>query len=140
MAGNIRLKVIERKKEFLRLFREEISIAATCRRMNITKNCNFHWCHRDPEFVRAMTRAREDVADNLAAESLRRAYTGILEDVYYRGSVIGQKRRYSDRMLIFLLKWLLPEKYGNGSRAESPDAEPPIILNFVPAEEFRGFD
>lgn len=50
-------------------------------------------------------------ADALEDEARRRAM-GVAEDVYDgKGNVVGTRMRYSDLLLMFLLKGLKPEKY-----------------------------
>jgi hypothetical protein len=109
--GNTSLKVIGAKKEYIRLFREEYSITKTCRRMNISRRRYYHWIEDDPEFAREVDMAREEIIETLEAEAVRRAYTGIEREIYYRDGVIGREREYSDALLILLLKGLRPEKY-----------------------------
>lgn len=60
--------------------------------------------HRDnePDFAVAWEEAVEQAADGLELEARRRAVKGVME---------GKSRRYSDTLLIFLLKGARPEKY-----------------------------
>ena len=66
----------------------------------------------DREFQAALERAREMAADILEAEAHRRAVEGWVEPVgWYKGKAGGTVRRYSDVLLIFTLKGLLPDRY-----------------------------
>lgn len=47
----------------------------------------------------------------LEDEAVRRARDGVDEGIYYQGDVVGHVRKYSDTLLIFLLKAHKPEKY-----------------------------
>jgi hypothetical protein len=132
--GNTRLNVIELKKEFLRLFREEFTITNTCKRMNISRRLYYYWCKADPEFVRAMDLAREDVADTLEAEALRRVYEGIEEDIYFQNTLVGKKREYSDTLLILLLRGMRRWKY-RGYPGFKPDTGDNFIINIIPPKE-----
>ena len=59
-----------------------------------------------------MERARIMAGDILEAEAHRRAVEGVEEPVgWYRGKPGGTVRRYSDNLLMFLLKGVLPERY-----------------------------
>ena len=50
--------------------------------------------------------------DILEAEAHRRAVEGVEEPVgWYKGQAGGTVRRYSDVLLMFLLKGVLPERY-----------------------------
>ena len=47
----------------------------------------------------------------LEAEVIRRGAHGIDEPVFYQGKVVGQIRKYSDNLLMFMLKGLRPAKF-----------------------------
>ena len=72
---------------------------------------------RDTQFAQAWDDAMDMAADELEIEARRRAVTGVEEPVF--GSLggntgsgeIGTIRKYSDTLLIFLLKGARPSKY-----------------------------
>ena len=49
--------------------------------------------------------------EDMEQEARRRAVYGVLVPIYWQGDVIGTERRYSDALLMFLLKAERPEKY-----------------------------
>ena len=55
--------------------------------------------------------AIEEARELLEAEARRRAAIGVDEPVFYKGQVVGQIRKYSDNLLMFLLKAHWPEKF-----------------------------
>ena len=55
--------------------------------------------------------ALEEARELLEAEARRRAAIGIDEPVFYKGEVVGHIRKYSDNLLMFLLKAHWPEKF-----------------------------
>ena len=68
--------------------------------------------HCDEAFLSAEAMAKEMAADRLEEEAWRRAVEGVEEPVgFYRGKAGAWVKRYSDTLLIFLLKGLRPEKY-----------------------------
>ena len=69
-------------------------------------------------FRRQWDDAIEDATDALELEARRRAFSGVEEPVYYKGQVVGGVRKYSDVLLIFLLKAHRPEKYRENVRVE----------------------
>lgn len=69
-----------------------------------------HW-KDEPGFVAAMEKATEEAADRLESEARRRAEEGVDEPVFYKGEVCGTVRKYSDTLLIFLLKGVRPGKF-----------------------------
>lgn len=67
----------------------------------------------DAEYQRLFEKiAKPLAAHHLEAEAVRRAHEGVLEPVgWYKGEPGGYIRRYSDVLLIFLLKGAFPDKY-----------------------------
>ena len=58
----------------------------------------------------------------LEAEAHRRAFIGIDKPVYYKGEVVGSITKYSDRLLMFLLKAHDPQMFGDGGKVKRPGA------------------
>ena len=76
------------------------------------RSSHYRWREKDSEYREAFDQAKEDATDVLEAEAHRRAVEGVEESVgWYKGVPGGTVRRYSDVLLIFLLKALRPEKY-----------------------------
>lgn len=83
--------------------------------------------------------AKEQAADLLEDEAVRRANEGVLEPVFYQGEQCGSIRRYPDGLMQFLLRGAKPEKY-NRERVEhsGPDGGPveqSITVTFVKASD-----
>ncbi len=86
----------------------------------------------DPEYAAAFTEAQEEAADRLEEEARRRAVEGVDEPVFYKGKKCGAIRRYSDSLLIFLLKGVRPEKFKERSSTElSGPQGGDIVVTFV---------
>jgi hypothetical protein len=66
---------------------------------------------RDKEFAKRLEEARTAGVESLEDEARRRAHDGWEEPVYQKGEHVGVIRKYSDTLLIFLLKGAKPEKY-----------------------------
>lgn len=79
--------------------------------VGISRRTHSRWADADPDYARAFADAREDVADTLETEAIRRATVGVEEPVFYKGELVGHVRKFSDTLLIFLLNGLRPEKY-----------------------------
>jgi hypothetical protein len=88
---------------------------------NVTKACElagignrtriYEWQQADDTFAHQMAEARVQAIELLEAEARRRAYDGWAEPVYQRGVQVGTVTRYSDNLMMFLLKGLAPETY-----------------------------
>ena len=69
-------------------------------------------------FAKAWDEALEHATDLMEIEARRRALDGVEEPVYYKGEIVGGVRKYSDLLLIFMLKAHRPEKYRENLRVE----------------------
>jgi hypothetical protein len=98
---------------FLDLLSEGMSVTAACERADIPRRSVYNRRRADQAFRERWDEALDMAADTLEAEADRRGRDGWSEDVYYRGQVVGTRQRYSDRMLIFRLRALKPDMYGD---------------------------
>jgi len=105
---------------FLQTLRETGNISAAELRADKSRASVYRARERDEEFAAAWDDALEEAADWLELEALRRAIDGIEEGRYFRGEMIGTITKYSDSLLMFLLKARRPQLYG-GLRQAPPD-------------------
>lgn len=101
-----------RQAAFLHAFRVMPIFTRAARAACIGRRRHYHWMEKDPEYRTIFTQLRMEVHDELQDEAVRRAKDGWLEPVFHQGIQVGTRRRYSDRLLMFLLQALRPEKYG----------------------------
>jgi hypothetical protein len=101
----------DKEELFLSLLSEGVSVCEACTRAGMPRRSVYARRRDDKAFAALWDEALSMAADTLEAEADRRGRDGWSEDVYYRGQVVGQRRRYSDRMLIFRLRALRPEFY-----------------------------
>lgn len=73
---------------------------------------HYKWIARNAAYWQAFADVQEDVTWTLQDAAVERAMDGWEEPVLYRGRVCGTIRHYSDRLLLFLLKAWMPEKWG----------------------------
>ena len=78
----------------------------------------------------------ENAADLLEEEARRRAHDGVDEPVWFQGVQCGTVRKYSDTLLIFLLKGAKPDKYRERSSVvvEDPVKALAKLLGVQPEE------
>ena len=87
----------------------------------------------DAEFQKALGLAKEMACVVLEDEATRRAVEGVERPVgWYKGKPGGVVREYSDTLLMFLLKVLLPDKYRE--RVDARGSIATIDLNKLPDE------
>lgn len=72
----------------------------------------------DPAFAAAWDEALVIATEALELEARRRAEKGVLEPIFYQGVKVGTVRRYSDSLLMFLLKAHRPAVYRENIRQE----------------------
>lgn len=72
----------------------------------------------NPEFAKAWLEREDRGVDVLESEAIRRAVCGYIHETVMRDGTVVQTTRYSDPLLIFLLKAKRPEKYRELVRTE----------------------
>jgi hypothetical protein len=92
-------------------------VAAACSTAGVDRTTHYYWMNHDPVYVAAFAEAKEQVADVLEAEATRRAL-GWEETQYRPDGTPYTVRRYSDTLLIFLLKGARPEKYKDSAQTQ----------------------
>lgn len=107
-----------RRQRFLRLLAELGTVTAAAAGAGISRDTAYRWKAEEPEFAAAWADAEEQAADDMEAEARRRAMAGVNEPVYQGGKKVGAVRRFSDTLLIFLLKGARPEKFRERVSAE----------------------
>lgn len=96
---------------FLAAYAQTGNITAAAKAAGIARQSHYDWLAADPEYAKRFADAHEEAIERLEAEARRRASVGVEEPVYYKGKQIGAVRRYSDTLLIFLLKAARPSVY-----------------------------
>jgi hypothetical protein len=101
-----------KKRAFLAAYRETGNVRLACTAAQIGRSSHYRWHAEDHDYEVAFEQAKKDAVDVLEAEARRRAVEGWEEPVgWYKGQPGGTVRRYSDTLLIFLLKGAAPQKY-----------------------------
>lgn len=92
------------------------NVGDACRAGGVGRSTAYEWRHRSKAFSAAWDSALDEAADVLEAEVRRRGVTGVLQPVFHKGEIVGRVRKYSDVLLIFLLKSVKPERYDDAVR------------------------
>ena len=109
---------------FLHALRASGNVSAAARAAGTCRSRCYEARRRDPGFAAAWADALEEAVDRLEMEAFRRAVEGVGEDRFFRGDVVGHVTRYSDRLLMFLLKARRPATFGAArDRPASDDQE-----------------
>lgn len=112
------IRTPEKREAFLSALADCGNVADAARQAGIARNALYLWKRDDSAFAAEWEAALIAGGENLEEEAIRRARDGWDEPVWYKGEQVGTMRRYSDTLLIFLLKGLMPQKYGDRHRVE----------------------
>ena len=105
---------------FLHALRATGNVSAAARSAGTCRSRCYEVRRRDAAFAAAWADALEEAADRLEMEAFRRAVEGVGEDRFFRGDLVGRVTRYSDRLLMFLLKARRPSTFGAARDRPSP--------------------
>ena len=130
-----------KKRAFLAALAHTGNITEAADIAHIARSAHYQWLEADPVYAAAYEDAMEQAAQRLEAEARRRAVDGVEEPVFYQGKQCGVIKRYSDALLMFLLKGALPEKYKERTSTELTGAGgKPLTVAFVSPGEGEGED
>ncbi len=108
---------------FLEALHNGASISSAAKSAAYGRTSIYQWRKDNPDFAFAWDEAVDCGTDLLEDEALRRAKDGVDEPRFYEGKVCGYVRRYSDTLIIFLLKARRPEKYRDRLVAQHQGAD-----------------
>jgi hypothetical protein len=115
---------LDAQSRFLAVFARTGVVAIVCRAAAISSAQIDHWLETDVAFQERYHEAREEATDWIIHEVWQRAVEGWDEPLRYRGHPATDAhgdpvllRRYSDRLLLALCRWRLPEWQQGGRDA-----------------------
>lgn len=113
----------ERQCAFIEALADTGSVAAACKAVNMSTN-GAYYLRRQPgadEFREAWQKALDLGVQRIEDVAMDRALNGVEEPLYSYGKLIGTRKRYNDRLLMFMLRNRSPERFAEG-RAKSLNA------------------
>jgi hypothetical protein len=141
-----RRRGLPKKGAFLAAYVRTASITKAARAARIERALHYRWLVDDPEYPAQFAAAQREAAQILEDEAIRRANEGVLEPLTYKGrfqyktrpkrgadgAIVHEGgrpvleeygaplaiRKYSDGMMMFLLRGFLPAKYRENSSVE----------------------
>ena len=120
-------RTLKKEERFLTLLRETGgNVSKACETAQIARQRVYEWRKSDAKFASKWDEAVEAGVEDLEEEARRRAFRGVDEPVFYKGEECGLIRKYSDTLLIFLLKGNKPEKYRENINISIPDLDAAI--------------
>ena len=108
---------VERQRAFIAALAELGSVKSACQRINLATTGAYH-LRRQPgadSFRAAWEAALASGVQRLADIAIDRAIEGTSVPVFYHGEQVGERRRYNDRLLMFIMKHHMPGRYGTAA-------------------------
>ncbi len=100
-----------KKRAFLEAYKLCATVTHAAITAKISRCTHYDWLEKDKAYVEAFKEATIAATDTLIEEARRRAIQGVSDPVYHGGKQVGSIQKYSDTLLIFLMKGAMPEKY-----------------------------
>jgi len=99
------------RERFLRWYAQSGNVTYAAKRAGVPRNTIYEWQEASDQFAAAFREADLKATEVLEREAWRRANEGVAEPVYQHGKLVGTIQRYSDNLLMFLLRARAPERY-----------------------------
>ena len=135
MANHLKFDAAKKTLFIERLIETGGNAFAAAKLISISIQTVYNYRNSDPEFAAAWEAAIEEGTKNLEAEAYRRAFEGVEETVYRNGKKVGMVRKYSDVLLIFLLKARDSKYKDSVTVAGELDLRSPDVVSFLKAME-----
>ncbi|MFM7402747.1 MAG: hypothetical protein ACKO1N_01370 [Erythrobacter sp.] len=109
----------ERQRGFIEALADTGSVEAACKAVDMAQRGAYE-LRRQPGadgFRAAWEAALQFGVARVEDVAMDRALNGVEEDIFSYGKHIGTRRRYNDRLLMFILRNRAPERFGAGRRS-----------------------
>jgi hypothetical protein len=106
------------KPAFLKAFAETGMVAAACKQANVSRSYVYEARQADEKFAQMWEDIENASTDEMEREAYRRGVKGVEEPVFQGKELVGHVRKFSDTLLIFMLKARKPETYRETTRHE----------------------
>lgn len=101
-----------KKRLFLETFERLCVVGEAAKEVGIARQTVYDWIEKCPAFATAYKHAQKGILESLEKEAIRRARDGVPEVIFDRkGNAIGEAQRYSDVLLMFIMKAKDPQTY-----------------------------
>lgn len=128
---------VKQWESFLAELRQHATIKRAAKTARIHHGTVYKYLAKDAEFRKQVDEALAIGSRALEQEAIRRAVDGVKEPVFYQGEKVAAVTRYSDTLLIFMLKGLRPERYKDRHEHTGPGGGPILVseIEVVPPDD-----
>ena len=134
-------KPYSKQEQFLAAYTACGNLTDAARSIGCDRRSHYDWLKSDPTYRERYQEAHAEACDSLRSEARRRAVEGVEEPVYYQGVECGRIRKYSDILLIFLLKAAAPQEFvhfaGSMDMIEAEACKPKIDFDRLSLEQLE---
>ena len=116
--------VKQRQQDFLTAYADSLNLVRAAEVAKIDRTCHYRWYRKNGQYAEAFKKCKEIAGQYLETEAITRAGEGWEEDIFYQGAPCGKVRRYDSGLMQFLLRGLMPEKYGARQEISGPQGAP----------------
>lgn len=110
----------KKRKVFLSILAQTGKVAEASRAVGYLNTSFLTKLRReDEDFAEEWDLALESAKHVLEEEAVRRATEGVMEPTYYKGEVVGYTLKYSDALLMFILRKLDPSYRDTGRQGDT---------------------
>ena len=114
----------QKKKDFLEAYCYTFSVSRAAELAGLNREDHYRWMRRAAAYSAAFERRKQEAGSYLESEAIERAGQGWSEIVYYQGAPVGEVRRFDSGLMQFLLRGMMPEKYGSRTEISGPQGAP----------------
>ncbi|MEM7779131.1 MAG: hypothetical protein AAF697_01925 [Pseudomonadota bacterium] len=106
----------ERQRDFIEALADTGSVHAACKAVNMSQGGAYYLRRQEgaEEFRAAWEKALDLGVQRIEDVAMDRALNGVEEPLYSYGKLVGTRRRYNDRLLMFMLRNRAPERFAEG--------------------------
>ena len=112
---------LSRQRAFCDAYAKLGTISHAADLAGIARNTHYGWLHEQKDgerYAEMFAEAQQRYCDRLEREIDRRAVEGWEEPVHYKGERVDLVRKYSDNLLMFRTKAVMPERYRDNSAVQ----------------------
>lgn len=104
----------DRQVDFIKALAECGCVAEACRRVGLSTEAVYELARRPDaqSFRLAWELAMDNAVRRIGDNAFSRALNGTIIPHYYKGELIGEHRRYDERLTMFILRYRDPLRYG----------------------------
>ena len=124
----------QQQNDYISALQKYFTSSAAAAKAGLHMSVIRRWREEDGEFCVREEDVRNEVADQLEGEAIRRAFKGVRTPVYQGGLLAGYVTNYSDQLLTLMLKALRPEKFRERSEVRVTDPIIKVVAGFDPSE------